>query len=424
MRTCTRVLSILALLPLLAGCVLFGNKPTPLPWIPTATPSSGQSQEAVTPTAGVPSPTPTPTSEPTSTPMPPTAEPTATVTVPARSIQLTTPADGQTVGNPLELSGTTAVMPFEGTLVVRIYDVQGNLAAEQPIMADGEIGEPATFEASVTYGGKPGPGRLEVVEISPRDGSTVAEASVDVVLAGFPGGGFVEIPKPQADVTLPIKLLARVGEPDQRVNVTVTWRDGVQFAHVFTTLRGLDGRGLLLPALDRVGPGPDHPSTQEGTVEIHSLDGALLALQPVRILHPDDPDTLAVDVHWVVNEEVVPQQIRIPHTLGIGRAALEMLLWGPVPQNDAGYTTALPTPEEVLSYGGRGTDWGERVTLRRLAIVAGVAEADFSPELLAHPGGATRALLIRSQIEETLLQFSTVDDVTITVNGQPDLLEP
>jgi hypothetical protein len=324
----------------------------------------------------------------------------------------------------LTLSGTTSVMPFEGTLLVRVYDARGDLAAEHPIIAQGEIGGSATFNADITYGGRPGSGRIEVVEISPADGSTIAEARVAVTLAGFSGGGFIDLPRPQTDVTLPIKLLARVGEPGQQVNVTVTWEDGSQFAHLFTPLRGRDGRGLLILALDRVGPGPQHPPTQAGAVEVHDLDGNPLAWQPVRILHPSDPGTMAVEVYWVVNEEVVPQTLRIPRTLGIGRASLEQLLWGPVPQNDAGYTTALPTPEEVLNYGARGPDWGERVSVQSLAIVDGVAEADFSPELLAYPGGATRALLIRSQIEETLLQFSTVDEVKITVNGQSDALEP
>ena len=32
--------------------------------------------------------------------------------------------------------------------------------------------------------------------------------------------------------------------------------------------------------------------------------------------------------------------------------------------------------------------------------------------------------LIRQQIEQTLLQFSTVNRVIITVEGKPDMLEP
>jgi hypothetical protein len=121
---------------------------------------------------------------------------------------------------------------------------------------------------------------------------------------------------------------------------------------------------------------------------------------------------------------VVPHQIRVPRTLGIGRASLEALLWGPVLGNQTGYTSALPTPEEVLAYPGRDAFWGERVTLRTLVIADRVAYADFSLELRAHSGGALQTALMRQQIEATLLQFATVDAVVITINGQPAMLDP
>ena len=131
-----------------------------------------------------------------------------------------------------------------------------------------------------------------------------------------------------------------------------------------------------------------------------------------------------MEVYWVRGEQLYAQTIRIPRTLGIGRASLEMLLWGPTPNNREGFQTALPLPAEVLTAGNRGMDWGERVLLRDLTIVNGVARADFSKELLANAGGAARMLLIRQQIEQTLLQFNTVNKVIITVEGQADMLEP
>ena len=243
-------------------------------------------------------------------------------------------------------------------------------------------------------------------------------------MGGFPGGGYLEQPVPRANVTLPIRLLARVGTPGQDINVTVAWDDGTQFAHVFTTLAGLDGRGLLIVPLDVVGPGFSHPPTQNGTIQIHTIAGSALARQPVHILAPDDPGTMGTNVYWVVDETVVAQQIRIPRTLGIGRASLEALLWGPVPQNDMGYTTLIPGPEHILTYPGRSAEWGERVRLRNLTIENGVAYADFSLELSAHAGGTLLTTLIREQIEATLTQFSTVDEVIISINGVTGVLEP
>lgn len=316
------------------------------------------------------------------------------------------------------------MLPFEGTLVVRVIDSAGQVAAEVPIIADGTIGGPATFEATVTYVGIPGPGRVEVLDISAKDGSIIAEASAQVTLGGFPGGGYVEQPAPGADVTLPIKLLARVGTPGQDVNVTVAWDDGTRSAHVFTTLAGLDGRGLLVVPLDVVSSGFSHPTTQNGKVQIHTIEGSPLAWQPVHILAPDDPGTMATNVYWVIDETVVARQIRIPRTPGIGRASLEALLWGPSAQSAEGYTTLIPGPEQVLAYAGRSPEWGERPRLRDLTIQDGIAYADFSLELSAHAGGALLTSLIREQIEATLTQFSTVDDVVISINGVTGVLEP
>jgi len=308
--------------------------------------------------------------------------------------------------------------------LIRIIDSTGQIAAEVPIIADGTIGGPATFEATVTYGGVPGPGRVEILDISAKDGSIIAEATAQVTLGGFPGGGYIEQPAPRADVTLPIRLLARVGTPGQAVNVTVAWDDGTQSAHQFTALAGLDGRGLLVVPLHAINSGFSHPATQNGIVQIHTIEGSPLAWQPVHILAPDDPGTMGTNVYWVIDETVVARQIRIPRTLGIGKASLEALLWGPAPQNAEGYTTLIPGPEQVLAYAGRSPEWGERPRLRSLTIKNGIAYADFSLELSAHAGGALLTSLIREQIEATLTQFSTVDEVVISINGVTGVLEP
>jgi spore germination protein GerM len=127
----------------------------------------------------------------------------------------------------------------------------------------------------------------------------------------------------------------------------------------------------------------------------------------------------------VLGDTVQSVQRRIPRTAGIGKATLEELLWGPFPPNLAGFETALPTPQEVLAYPGRAPDWGPRVTLRGLTIVDGVATADFSKEMRAYGGGSLRVMLIRQQIEQALMQFPTVHQVIITIEGETDeVLQP
>jgi spore germination protein GerM len=54
-----------------------------------------------------------------------------------------------------------------------------------------------------------------------------------------------------------------------------------------------------------------------------------------------------------------------------------------------------------------------------------VARVDFDEQLNYQVGGSCRVMAIRAQIEQTLKQFSTVDSVIISVNGQTEgILEP
>lgn len=418
----------------LCGCALLRAKPTPLPWLPTPTPQTGgapQSAPTAIATLPVASVTPapgttiaqTPTSPPTATPVEATPDP-STALPPGQVITLEVPTAGQVIDNPVIVRGRTQTYPFEGTLVIRVYDGQDQLSAEVPIIAEGEYGKAATFAASITYGGIPGSGRVEVLEFSPRDGSVIASAVQKVILTGLPGSGYLELPEPLATVTFPLGILAHVGTPGQQVRASVIWDDGTRTSSSHTLLQGTDGRGLLAVPL-ALGPSdPPHPPTQAALVEITTLEGSPLAWQPVRLLHPQDPAAMTIEVFWIRGGKIAAETLRIPRTQAIGHASLERLLWGPVPGNVEGFASAIPSPAQVLSYPGRDSSWGERVVLRKLAIVNGVARADFSIELNGHSGGAEQVAQIRQQIEATLRQFRTVSDVLITVNGQPALLEP
>ncbi len=422
----------------LCGCTVLRAKPTPLPWLPTeASLTSAAPQSAPTATAtpwaasATPAPataiaqmpTATPTAPPRETATPDHAQAPSTALPSGQVIALEVPTAGQVIDNPMMVRGRTQHYPFEGTLVIRVYDGRDQLSAEVPILAEGEYGKAATFAASITYGGIPGLGRVEILEFSPRDGSVTASAVQSVILTGLPGGGYLEVPEPLATATFPLGILAHVGIPGQQVRASVIWADGTRTSSAHTLLQGTDGRGLLAVSLGLGPSDPPHPPTQEAVVEIATLEGSPLAWQPVRLLHPQDPAAMATNVFWIRDGKIISETVRIPRTQAIGRASLERLLWGPVPGNVDGFTSAIPSPAQVLSYPGRDNSWGERVVLRRLAIVNGVAQADFSIELNGHSGGAEQVVQIRQQIEATLRQFRTVSDVLITINGQPALLE-
>lgn len=238
----------------------------------------------------------------------------------------------------------------------------------------------------------------------------------------------IQVPTEGAQVMLPLHLLARLGRPGERVTAELRWQDGTKLTNTFTALRGEGGNGLVIGNLDWVNmPAPPRPKTQPATLELRSTAGAVVARRQLTIVGANDPNTTAIGVWWTVSgtELVQPQIRRVIKTGRIAAAALEELLWGPPAISQVGFGTALPTPQDVLSYPGRQPDWGPRVTLLGVKIENGVATADFSKELRAYGGGSLRVKLIHDQIAQTLKQFPTVREVRIAIEGQTDgVLEP
>ncbi len=352
-----------------------------------------------------------------------TVEPTA----PARWIILSEPVLGTVIASPVHVHGEVAITPFESTLRARVYDAQGQTLGEVPIMLTSEMGQPGTFDGSIPFSATSrGAGKVEIAELSAKDGSIVVSASVDVEIAMEPPPGTVEIPSPGERIVLPLRILARVGQPGDMVQATLRWQDGTELSQPFTLLAGEDGAGLLIESLNWPGESePPQPPTQSAVLDLRDATGGLLAHQELVVVSADDPDTQSITLYFLLGEDLQPVTRRIPKTVAIGTAALEELLWGPPAPNLAGFGTALPTPEQVLSYPGREPDWGPRVTLRSLTISEGIAIADFSREMQAYGGGSLRVSLIRHQIESTLKQFPSVSQVIIAVEGQTEeVLQP
>lgn len=101
---------------------------------------------------------------------------------------------------------------------------------------------------------------------------------------------------------------------------------------------------------------------------------------------------------------VFPVTRTVAETAAIGRASIAELLKGPTAEERAqGYSTSIPT----------------YAALNSLVISDRVAKADFTSGL--NPGGGSCLVTaIRSQIENTIIQFDTVDRVVISVEGDSD----
>lgn len=82
-----------------------------------------------------------------------------------------------------------------------------------------------------------------------------------------------------------------------------------------------------------------------------------------------------------------------------------------------------PTNEELAN--NFFTSINNGVILNRIEIINGTAIADFSHQLKEGVAGSCRVLAIRAQITETLKQFSHINKVIISINGQTEaILEP
>ncbi|MFA6307747.1 MAG: GerMN domain-containing protein [Patescibacteria group bacterium] len=107
---------------------------------------------------------------------------------------------------------------------------------------------------------------------------------------------------------------------------------------------------------------------------------------------------------------VYPVERKVAVTPAIARAALNSLLLGPSnTEKQNGYYTSLNTG----------------VSINSLKIENKTAYVDFDNQLEQGVGGSCRVLAIASQIRATLMQFDTVENVVISIDGRTeDILQP
>lgn len=145
------------------------------------------------------------------------------------------------------------------------------------------------------------------------------------------------------------------------------------------------------------------------------LDGnSVQFAMPIKFNH----DNLSVEVYFGNSEkgsdsdcsQVFAVDRVIAKTEAVARAAIEELLKGPSQSEvDGGFFTTI----------------NSGVKIQKLVIENKVAKIDFSSELDENIGGSCRVTAIKSQIIQTLKQFSTISDVVISIDGRiEDILQP
>ncbi len=105
-------------------------------------------------------------------------------TVPVAPISITAPLRDQAVCSPVTVSGRTSLTPFEASLRGRVLNEEGAVVGQSSIHVNAPMGQPGPFSGSIAFDTarvrNGSLGRIDVADISPRDGSVTVLSSVPI----------------------------------------------------------------------------------------------------------------------------------------------------------------------------------------------------------------------------------------------------
>lgn len=250
-----------------------------------------------------------------------------------------------------------------------------------------------------------------VGEFSTSD--TLIASSIRVIIAP---NVFVATPSAGDEIGLPLAISGEARAFENTVNMRVRDADGRILGETFGTARAID--------IGQYGPfdvafSYKTPNYTTGTVEVFTIsakDGEeeQKVIVPITFKQIESRDVKvffsSTKYDGLECEATYPAIRRVASTSGIARAALEELLRGPdVFDLREGFLTSIP----------------DGVVIQKLVIEDGVAKVDFSAALENYGGGSCRVAAIHSQIRETLMQFPTIENVVVSIDGRvEDILQP
>jgi 5-hydroxyisourate hydrolase-like protein (transthyretin family) len=418
----------------LTGC--YGRRDGILPstaLVPTVVPSV---EGAPSRTSPVTTPSPTVTEETTetaqatetATPVVLVAQPTALHTPPSTSVELgvaISPTNGPAgtgfrvvaTGFRPETTVALGLVRHGGqveTVMVAQSDAEGRVALQLTIPDSAEPGDLYFVVAQIL--GQPVQAASNLFEVTEARG--VPSVNVDperaaagdwltVTGTGFPSETPVEIRLGPSDAEAAVLTTAQT-HADGRIEVTLgipaSAAPGAEWVVTIATA-GEDFVAVSNP-VTIVAAEPPETATPE-TVATATATATATAEpatgQGVRLYLIALEDAGESGAEIGCGDSVVPVTVRIPPTMGVLRAALQHLLSLEGPDyGDSGLHNALHQSE---------------LTLGPISISQGHAIISLSGSLVL--GGACDAPRVQAQLEQTALQFSTVNRVTITINGQP-----
>jgi len=235
------------------------------------------------------------------------------------------------------------------------------------------------------------------------------------------GSGNIRISKPKAGdaVGLPLEIMGEVRVFENQFNIRLK-----------------DNKGNILDQESAMAENGDagqfnlfqkeinysEPKTTDGTLEVFDYsakDGSEIDKVIIPIKFEAVYNALKIEVFFGNNiknpngqdcQKVFPVYRRIAYTKETAAAALNELLKG------------VNSEEQKQGYFSN-INYGTK--LQSLNLKNGIALADFDQTLQAGISGSCQVSAIRSQIEQTLKQFGTVNSVIISIDGKTEgILQP
>lgn len=224
----------------------------------------------------------------------------------------------------------------------------------------------------------------------------------------------VRTPVQGTKISNPVVIKGEARTFENNVAVRITQSNGKVLAEDFTTAKSED-TGQFGPF--EIQLSYSQPTQISGRIEVFQYsakDGSEIDKVTVPVSFSSEK-TLTLNAYFPSSnsqncEAVIPVKRTVPFTQQTARAALEQLLKG---------TTSSEQQRGVQSQINTG------VKINSLTIQNDIARVDFNEALQSGVAGSCRVQAIRSQITKTLLQFPTIKNVIISINGKSDeILQP
>jgi hypothetical protein len=225
----------------------------------------------------------------------------------------------------------------------------------------------------------------------------------------------VESPKADDIIGLPVIIKGQARVFENTVSYKIKDSDGSVLLENYLTANSKD--------VGEFGPfemtvNYPEPKGDKGTVEVFEYsakDGSEINKVEIPIVFKK-VESMSIKVFFGNRKEdpdaqncsqVYSVDRRISKTKAVAEGAIKELLNGITSQEqDEGYFSEI----------------NGNAKINKIAIKGGIAKVDFSGELFDGISGSCEIETIKNQITNTLKQFSTIEDVQITVDGQNDSL--